>query len=831
MELLFSIKTGSFPLYIPGYALGHSSSALTLGQVFHPISHIASMLPGYWNGKALEWNTFLRLLSLGLTHLALFVFLQNIRLNTLFSFLLSCITVYNLRMLDLFRFGASLETYTGFVFLCTAIGWYFIRPAKRLGPLSIIGATYWLVCSGHPTMTYYGVMGAGLFLPVAPFFLSNMLQNKQITYKDDLIFCIKVGFYITLGVLLSSAYIFPFYFDFIKTNTLRVIQNYDASTLETFFGTLSNFFMPFYSEVHYAFGGSSLFIIAAILPILRLFKIRIPYSVWYIWGVIFIAFLYMQGPRTPVHKWAWEYLPFASSVRGAGRITLFIPFFIMLLLSWIISIKPFSIRIKNMSITLTPYMGLAIISLLSLSIYAILSASIKPELGAFTPRSIHNISLQIISLVTLFGAALLISLIFYGALPRLRTVLGLLLCLATCLHIGGILRYGTFIAKKQEQPTFKQITAQKKLKLDFLNNPGAGMYSSIIMKQLNHTFIEPFLGKIFTEVIPVSIQEEAYKRMEHGRLPQQVFIEDFDHKRAKAITETAHDMKDAMVRLVYSSFNQLKFRVSSEAPAIFGLSYPYTGYWKAWVDDNDVEVYRSNGASHAIEIPRGESLVEFRYWSPAAFWGIVVSCTTFILIGSYLCSMSVSKLPKLTTYFFILLLGAGGFIAWDHSLYTGNNLSTEYTWTYRPPKQKPNLAYGKKISVFPLRQISYNYGSNFYRTHKSKIVDGDTSSGSGYILKLDGNPAVIIDLKKGEEIGSITIYESIKEPPMNNQHLTLSFSKDKKQWDTVASVISKLDNQQPLHIEFDPFKSARYIKIELSGHDSLSLDEVKVYGK
>src|SRR4030066_59057 len=97
IELLFSIKTGSFPLYVPGYSFGHSSSALTLGQIYHPISHIASLLPGYWNGKALEWNTFLRLLSLGLTHLALFAFLRRLRLNMLFSFLLSLITVYNLR--------------------------------------------------------------------------------------------------------------------------------------------------------------------------------------------------------------------------------------------------------------------------------------------------------------------------------------------------------------------------------------------------------------------------------------------------------------------------------------------------------------------------------------------------------------------------------------------------------------------------------------------------------------------------------------------------------------------------------------------------------------
>jgi len=58
IELLFSLKTGSFPLYVPGFSSGISSSALTLGQIFHPLSHIASIMPGYWSGKAIEWNSF-----------------------------------------------------------------------------------------------------------------------------------------------------------------------------------------------------------------------------------------------------------------------------------------------------------------------------------------------------------------------------------------------------------------------------------------------------------------------------------------------------------------------------------------------------------------------------------------------------------------------------------------------------------------------------------------------------------------------------------------------------------------------------------------------------
>ena len=61
MELQYSIERGSFPLYVPGFAGGHSAAALTLGQLFHPQSYLSTLYPGYWKGKALVANTEMRL--------------------------------------------------------------------------------------------------------------------------------------------------------------------------------------------------------------------------------------------------------------------------------------------------------------------------------------------------------------------------------------------------------------------------------------------------------------------------------------------------------------------------------------------------------------------------------------------------------------------------------------------------------------------------------------------------------------------------------------------------------------------------------------------------
>lgn len=813
LELLFSIKTGSFPLYVPGYSLGHSSSALTLSQVYHPISHIASLLPGYWNGKALEWNTFLRLLTLGLTHLVLFVFLRKMVVNTLFSLLLSFITVYNLRMLEAFRYGASLEAYTGYLLLCAVIGLYFISPSRWLGPLSIMGITYLLVCSGHPPMMFYGLLGAGLFTLVAPFFLAAMLPGRNINFKIALRFWTKVGSYICLGILLSSAYIVPFYFEFVTTNIEYAHSGYQAHMgQDTFVGALNNFFMPFISDVLSTFGGSSLFVIPLLFPLLICFRVKIPPPIWAIWGVVLFAFFYILGPQTPVFRLAWEYIPLVSSVGSVGRISLIVPFFLMLLLAWVIKAESVSFRLKGLPEKLTPYTLLGFIALLLIPLYLSFVFLLKPKFGSFPPHFIRNIPFWIEFLSVLFGMLSLAALIFYGMYRRFAVFL----CLLILLQVGIILKYGMFIEKKQDKPTFEQIKLLKKENLEFHYHQNPSMHHFVVLTQLRRSFIEPFLGKIYTQVIPVSSQDDTYEKMRRERLPQQVFVEGYDSGKAKFMTEEVKNIKEGTVSLVYSSFNRLQFRVISPAPAFFGMSYPFTGHWRAWVNDEEVRVYRANGAAHAVEIPKGESIIEFRYWSDTAFWGMFITCMTFTIIGLYVCAGALRDFLRPIGIVFVLMIGMGGFILWYYSLYTGDNLKTEYTWFYTPPQSSPNLAYGKKTSGF-------SPTSAFLHLHSSNAVDGDTKPGSGFVLEPLDDRALIVDLYKNQEIKTILLYYKARTKPL------VALSPDGEKWQKLAFDFAEGSHVDPLRIVLEKSVVARFVKIEASGPQT-GIDELEVYG-
>ncbi len=866
MELLFSIKSGSFPLYVPGFASGQSSSALTLAQIFHPLPYLASIMPGYWNGKAIEWNNFFKLLSLGLAHLALFSFLRSARISKLFAFLFSLIAVYNLRTIDMFHYGASLEAYTAYLVLCAAIGWYFINPTKRLGPVCIVGTAYLLISSGYPHMMYFGFIGAGLFALIAPFILSTLLPEKQVDFKIVLKYWLKVCLYLSLGIMLSSAYILPFYFDFMSVNVDRVGQNYQWSleNVDTAIGTVNNFFLPLRSEAHSAFGGSSLVLMAAMLPMLRLFKVKIPRSIWAIWGILLIIILYMLAGRTPIHRLAWEYLPFASNVRVPGRISMIMPIFMLMLLAWIVKEDSSSISMSRLSVTVKlstmltciTFLMIAIYYLLYVTGYYIFSFPIFKELFPHYPAGYFlNIPFFWVELIVIIsGLVSLIALFIYSLNTGAARVMGILLIIMTAMQLGIVSQYRSalWVEKKYDFPTFEEMQKQKKTKLDYLYYSGGGMHSSIVIKQLKRSFIEPFLGKIFTHVVPVDSQETSYKRMRLNRLPQQLFIEGYNPEKAKTITEGAKDMREGIVKLIYSSFNRMQFHVDSQAPAFFGLSYPYTGHWKAWVNGKEVRIYRANGAAHAVEIPEGENLVEFRYWSNAFFWGMLISCTTFVLIGLFVCFSAMKGLTRSVGVIIILIISAGGFTLWYNSLYSGDNLKTEYTWTYTPPLEPHNLAYGKEnwlgSSVTSLYQ-NIDYADWHYRQqllYVSRFIDGNRSRESGFSTPyLIDNPGWFLDLSHSERIKSIVLFEGGQIPSsvsgeysaladinqlINVRPLQIALSNDGINWSTVISVVSQIKLDGPTRIVYERPQTARFIRIKTSGKSILSFDEVEIYG-
>lgn len=835
MELMLSLKTGSFPLYVPGFAGGQSSSALTLGQPFHPVSLLASILPGYWDGKALEWNTLLRLLSLGFAQLVLFGFLKKCRLATVAALVISFVTVYHFRMLDLFRYGASLESWTGHIFLCAAIGFYCLKPKTWYRPLAIIGAVYWLVCSGHPQMAYYGFIGAGIFTLVLPYFLKEMKLSGLDAERNVFQTWLRIGLYCLAGIALTAAYIVPFYFDFLMMNAGRMGQSYSwADTYrDSFIGTINNFFYPLRSDVHGVFGGSSLVLIAVIVPFLKLVKVKIPRVIWCIWAAALAAFLYIQGGRTMVHYLAWEYLPFASSFRIAGRFSLVLPVLFMLLLIWLARSRAIHLKTGRKELQITPLAALSAGAILLTVIYIGIPGSITKAHSDFSAVAIRAVPGWVEPAAMLSGTAALLLFVMYEFMQKRKTVAAILLLFFTGTQIWILLPYGTWMEPKQDTPSLTRMLSAKQEKLTYRFLPGAGLASTVVMEQVERSVLEPFLGKVYHRYAYAKNHKAAVAMMEQKFAPDLVVIENDKPLLESRFSGLTPGATPATAELIYSSFNRVAFRVWSPQPGFFGLAYPFTGNWRAYLDGNRVQLYRANGYSHTIPIPSGYSSVEFRYWSAAACWGMVVSCATLVCISVAVgfCCVKKRRLPGIVLSFCFLIIGSALFVLWFNSLYSGGNLNTVYTWKESPPTQARNLAYGKPTLTKRKRKLltpGLYYSDRFYALYSSSlVVDGNRAFGSGLVTNLEREPYWVVDLQRLENIGTITVYSDRMKSIGKSRSVRVLLSKNGKKWYT-AGYIKGGNPESTLQIEFEKPHKARYVMLRAIGLSRLILDEVEV---
>lgn len=841
MELAFALQSGTFPLFIPGYFHGRTAFVLSEGQLFHPFFHIITHLPGYWQGHAADWSMLLHLLGLAGAHLALFVFLRRLSISVILSFFLSTVTVYNLRMAFLSWFGSPMEAWSGHILLCAAIGCYYLKPTARKGPLLIMGAAYWLITCGHPVWTYYGLITAALFTLLLPYYVPLLLDESSRPYfQPRLKFWGLTAIFGGAGLLLSGGYIIPYYLDFVSTNAGIVDQTYGwaCSLPEPLGEFLNNFFLPL--RTGYAmFAGTPLFLCVVLVPIMALCRLKIPGSIWAILGIILFIFLYMQGSATPVHRLVWEYLPLHHMIRGPARLAFALPLLFMLVLTWIFQAGPRLISNrdgKQRELTAPTFLGISAFVLLTL--YAVFAPeSITTDLAPHARLNLSRLPAWPEQMVFLTSAISLLALALYGLVARSRReIVMLFLGAVTIAHLVLIFKftplYYSPLATKQHSPDLATMTGFKHNTMNIhmdhhYLNPGRG--HKVIEEQLRNYFVEPYIGKIYRDYIIAENQTAAYRILNNQRRPDQVVIEtDTPLQFAKQAQSPWRDIRDRVI-LKYSSYNRMGFSATTGQPAFFVFAYPYTGHWRAWVNGGRAPAtFRANGSAHAVLIPAGTSTVEFRYWSRAAVLGLGVSCLSLTLLG---CWLGVARIRKPYGYLAAaatVILAGGVFVLWYVSLYTGDNLETEYTWESPPPGALTNIAYGK-----PTTMSSYKKGDLWFPLLYSSrhAVDGDKVNAmtSSSHTDLEENPWWQVDLQSTAGVESIIIYLTppYKFLPFNLRPLRLLFSADGESWH--SALIE--EEGQPIKIYLKEPVEMRYLKIQASGRCVLSLMEVEVYPK
>ena len=826
LALQYSLKKGTFPLFAPGFAGGHSSAALTLGQMYHPISHLAAHLPGYWDGDALTVNTVLRLVGIGITHLLIFILLVQLKLKDAIAFAVSFITVYNLRMLDMFRYGASLENYLGFVLVVGAMGLYFLKPTRVIGPALIVVATYLLVTGGHPQIMYFGLLGAGLSGLLIPFSFPAITGDPLPSRAEFGRYIAVMATCLFAGILLASSYTVPFYFEFIKENSARVAKDYQWSLAysDSWSGVLNGFFRPLHSNVHGAFGSSAIILFAALSPLIGAFQKRVPKMVYVLSGAFLLVFLISLGKATPLHFAFWKLFPLANSFRTPGRINMILPVVFMLSLAWLFnksSDASASGRLPLPSV-ITPGFLLSLVAILVYVIYNVFLIHKLPSPTHHHPAVINEHTHDITLIAYWTGLAALILLSLYLLAKRFRPFIGILLAIAVMVQTGVELRWGTWIINRYKKPTEAQIDSKMHRQLKVLGLAGFGMEPPAISDQIARSALDPSMAVFYRTFHTVKNNDAAYAYIaKHRKSTEAVVVTEKEPKHAAQCPNKDKACKPDTLELTESSYNSVRFNVDATESGLLAVGFPYFPRFEADIDGAWAPIFRTNGYQLGVFVPKGRHKVTIRATSPATRTGIIISLVTFLTI-IFVFSRHIRRRPfRYVAIALSALFAIGMFYFWNSKLYGGENLKTVYKWRSSSFSPEDNLAFGRKASMSGIRSIERPY--DYYA---GRGVDGDRN-GTGFTSGPNKRkPWWQVDLGLSQQVEKIVIYNGYGLS--KHRPVLIQTSNDGIQFDTVKTLPSPAGGKA-LEVRLDNAKT-RYIRLKSSGEGAISLKEIEVYG-
>lgn len=858
-EMMYALKTGTFPLFMPTSFGGMQSSVVAgVGQMFLPIPYVASMLPGYWAGNGSEWNLLLLLMMIPVGHMMLFAFLKRLNIHVLPAFFLSTITIYAPRLLTSISYGPGIGIWVGQIFLCAVIGLYCLQPVGWKRPLCIIGAVYWIINSGIPGETFYALLGTVLFTFYVPFLIRALCPAKAPAFSKTLWFWAQTGIYGIAGILLSFAYILPMYLD-VVTQVGFGNQGYAwaSGRNDSVAGIIANFFSPLRASFMGCFAGSPLYLTAMMIPALKLFRVKVPVVLWCIIVTVVISLLHMMGDLTPVHQFIWEHLPFASSTRVPERISLLLPMLFMLILLWLFSTEqtlPLPFTGGRQRISMTSFTG--VVALCLYLVYFVVTARIHTNLFEVARINLELLPGWVEPFTIVNGVLILVLMSLHGLGSRFRPRAEFCLCLLTVLQLAFVLQHAAvpFMAKEAHPAlTLETLAARKQKTMAIIPDylfVGEIMSGRHAIEQIRHYFLEPHTGKLYSHYQCVNTQQQAHDYLNNRRQQDEAVIEACPKARAEKGPTSGGNGKNA-VTLIHSSYNRMIFAASASTPGVFVFAPVYDHHWRASLNGHSAKVFRANGASHGVFVPRGNHIIEFRYWSNGAFWGMVVSTLTLMGIGLIIGIRGVqSQRMGYLISTLTLIAGLGLFALWYHSLYNGDSLGTRYEWASPPVDARPNLAYGRQT-----RMSSLNSRHPFIH-HSRRAVDGDPSFQSCFVTDAEENPWWEVDLGSLQTFNEVAVFMQLqgyahdkmlsyfsdnvalthesgvlvyKKIPVlfNNTPLTIVVSDDRRNWDGVT--VKHTDANSPLRIRFKKPVEARYVRISASGKCRLSLNEVAVY--
>ncbi|MFO0612722.1 MAG: YfhO family protein [Polyangiaceae bacterium] len=691
LDLMWSVHHQTFPLYIPGFAVGHSQAALTLGQLFHPTAWIAMSMPGYWDGKAHDWNTALHLLSLGIAHALVYKLCRRLSLSRFVSFSATFPAIYNLRMLDALRYNSSIDAYTGMIMLSAACGFAYLdgltlqsSPGAARAPLlksrAFIAITsYLLIVSSNPQWAYIGAVAAGCFAVGFPWIARALWKDAPRPSLAGIWGYLKsLAIGIGSGVALATPYLLTFYFEVLKTNHYRAESTYmwTLSYGDTYPGVLANFLMPFHADTHGAFGGSAFVLTAAVFPLAILAGTRPPKVLWYLWGLLLVAFMFATGDRGTdegaVHHWVVTHVPGFAVFRVPGRIVMMIPALAWPIWAWLLSPPNrralLAVAIGGLMVWGAKWLWLA--TGVPPGEYTSPNAILKAKFPKTLDKNVLY-SAGLTFLLLAIGGAYKRAARFVLPVGMVFVILSTWLCL----------KYGTWVQKPVPSRTDKEMTDFRKTSASARDTAGEGMEVRGVTEYTKRKIptARP-IGSILHKAKLLEDEAALWTALTKAR-ETTLFL---DKPLAEPGPDTAGRTDE--VKLVYNTSNRFDFDVFAAKDGYFLLGVPYIEGFEARVDGVKVPIATANMIYPAIFVSAGAHRVEFKFVSKPFFAGLAIAFLTvwaWIVVGVRR-RLRSSWLWRGLILVALLASAAGVYFGFKSWIYGGPSFGTQFTWQKVP---------------------------------------------------------------------------------------------------------------------------------------------------
>lgn len=663
---------GAAAQWYPHYSGGVPFAGFVGIQLFHLPRWIISHLPAYANGGALILNSYKHILLFACSHmLAMYFLVAFAGLRLPLAFIFSAPLLYNLRTLDALRYGMYFEAavYYQAAALCTV--WFTKRRNTLL--LILIGVLFHcLLTSGYPPVLFWGAaitaLVALLILPQTP---GRVFDSFGVIVRAGP----GLASVAIIALLLATPNWWPAS-EMLKMNSVRVLD----STLEwarlsplTWHSLLANLFFPWESEIHSAFGGSTLETILLLgAGSFCLLRLR---SYW--WALLLLFFLFAYAFGGALFEAFYNYVPGFRWIRAPGRILVFLPTVCLMSAAVIASDfqrkEPENLR-RSLSFALNCASVLTLLFTIGL---CLLRLSDSPLWGAlegsgFTPARIGEWPRTWKGIWLLGGISTSIAAFLWMRMkgPTSKAVLLLVLFGSFLLQAYPTERFGIWSERRYPSATMAEFSIANHLHY-FYTYPVIGQLgldeNAGGLATTGYTHFRKATGSSADCILPV----------EKGASKQSILLPFYLTKRLSCVEEeeasqqlsqlhcSAQSTGMAIVppsicsivkpeasvismvelnernQLLYLGPGSATISVATSSPSLLITPYPWIeGFWKVTVDGTSTEPVEIDRGLTGVVVPSGEHRVRIAYVSSrtrSARW--LVFSTVFVLACFSICRL------------------------------------------------------------------------------------------------------------------------------------------------------------------------------------------------